>query len=234
MIISVHQPQYLPWLGYFDKIDKSDCFVFLDTVQYKMREFQNRNKIRTKDGWIWLTVPVKTKGHFHQDISAVLIDDESDWAVEHKKSLMAWYGKAPFFRQYFPFFEDVFARRWDRLVDLNIYIIKYLLQELQIDTPLYFESEVGTTQKSTARIVEICQKLKADTYLSGTGGKDYMDEGLFVQTGIGLQYQHFNHPCYNQQFISAQHPFTPYMSVLDLLFNEGPRSIDIIKETNHL
>ncbi|MFH2137128.1 MAG: WbqC family protein [Candidatus Omnitrophota bacterium] len=229
MIVSVHQPQYLPWLGYFDKISKSDCFVFLDTVQYKIREFQNRNKIRIKDGCIWLSVPVMSKGHYKQNIDEVCIDNDADWAIEHKKSLMVWYGKSAYFKKYFPFFEDVYSKKWDKLIDLNIYIIKYILEQLKINTPLYLESELGSTKKSTERIIEICQKLEADIYLSGSGGKDYMDEGLFSQTGISLQYQQFNHPCYQQQFISTAHPFHPYMSIIDLLFNEGPRSINIIR-----
>ncbi len=229
MIVSVHQPQYLPWLGYFDKIDKSDCFVFLDTVQYKIREFQNRNKIRIKDKWIWLTVPVKTKGEFRQRICDIEIDKERDWASRHKKSLTAWYGQAPFFEAYFPFFESVFTKKWEKLADLNIHVIKYILKQLKIDTPLYFESEIGTTKKSTERIIEICRKLNADTYLSGIGGRDYLKEDEFKKVGIRLIYQQFNHPPYHQQYLSDNQPFEPYMSVVDLLFNEGPKSIDIIR-----
>ena len=174
MIVSVHQPQYLPWLGYFDKIDKSDCFVFLDTVQYKVREFQNRNKIRTKTGWIWLSVPVKSKGAHDQPIADVRIDNESDWAEEHKKSLEVWYGRAPFFEEYFPFFCATYEKKWDRLLDLNVHIIKFFLHKFGIQTRIVFESELGTTQKSTQRIIEICRKLNAEVYLSGAGGRDIL------------------------------------------------------------
>ena len=184
MKISVHQPQYIPWLGLFDKIDKSDCFVFLDTVQYKKREFINRNKIRTKDGWLWLTVPVKTKGQFQQKISDVLVDNTLAWAEAHKKSLQIAYGQAQFFKDYFPFFDNVFNQSWERLIDLNIVIIKYIIKQLQIDTTLRFESELGTTQTSTARIIQICKKTQANIYLSGTGGKQYLAEEEFINAGI--------------------------------------------------
>ena len=230
MIVSVHQPQYLPWLGYFDKIDKSDCFVFLDTVQYKVREFQNRNKIRIDNKWIWLTVPVKIKGNARENICDIEIDNTQDWATEHRKSLQSWYSKAPFFKQHFPFFEQVFDKKWDKLSDLNIYIIKYILEQLTIKTPLHFESELKTTKKSTDRILELCQKLNADTYLSGIGGRNYLEEDKFEQANIKLIYQEFEHPVYEQQFVSQEHPFMAYVSALDLLFNAGPKSMDIIRK----
>lgn len=230
MIISAHQPQYLPWLGFFDKIDKSDCFVFLDTVQYKVREFQNRNKIRTKDGWIWLTVPVKHVSGERVALGDVEIDNSGDWAEEHQKSLEAWYMKAPYFKAHFPFFEKLYHERRDKLIDLNIEIIRYVLTALGIQTPVKLESEIGTTKKSTDRIIEICKKLNAHTYLSGSGGKDYLEEEKFEENGIKLLYQDFKHPRYPQRFIDEQHPFLPYMCVVDLLFNEGEKSLEIIRE----
>lgn len=230
MIVSAHQPQYIPWLGYFDKIDKSDCFVFLDTVQYKKREYQNRNRIRTKDSWIWLTVPVKTKGSLDQRLCDVLIDNDLDWANQHSKSLQSWYGTAEYFNEYFPFFKTVYEKKWERLVDINIHIIKYLLNVLKIDTKVCLESEIGTTKKSTERILEVCKKLKAEVYLSGAGGKDYLNGELFVKDAIELRYQEFMHPDYKQQFMTERHGFEPYMSVLDLLFNAGTKSLGIIRD----
>ncbi len=225
MIISVHQPQYLPWLGFFDKINKSDGFVFLDQVQYKSREFQNRNKIRTKDGFLWLSVPVKSKGKGRQKISQVVIDNEFPWARQHLESLKTWYAKAKFFKQYLPFFEDVFNRKWDKLLDLNIHIINYLLKQLSITTTVYFESKLAISSIKTERIIQICKKLEADTYLSGIGGKDYLEEVKFSPAGIKLVYQEFSHPQYDQLF----EPFIPFMSIVDLLFNYGPDSLKILK-----
>jgi hypothetical protein len=229
MIVSVHQPQYMPWLGYFDKIARSDAFVFLDNVQYKPREFQNRNKIRTKDGWLWLSVPVISKGKGRQVISDVRIDNELDWPKEHLMSLKTCYGRAKYFDRYFPFFEDLYGKSWESLALLNIYIIKYLLKDLSIDTPLYFESDLDITTAKTERIVDICLKLKADTYLSGAGGRAYIEEDKFVSSGLKLSYQDFSHPVYTQQFMKARSDFIPYMSIIDLLFTEGPGAKEVMK-----
>lgn len=221
MILAVHQPQYIPWLGYFDKIAKSDRFVFLDQVQYKEREFQNRNKIRTKDGWIWLTVPVASRHGERQKICDVAIDNSVDWRRQHIESLRSWYGRAPFFNEHLPFFEDAYNRRWERLVDISTHIIKYLLAKFSISTPLSFEAELDIRSAKTDRIIEICRKMNADTYLSGAGGRDYLDEEKLGQSGIKLAYQDYKHPAYRQQFMKDKDDFIPYMSALDLLFNEG-------------
>jgi len=229
MIVSVHQPQYLPWLGYFDKIARSDAFVYLDTVQYKAREWQNRNKIRTKDGTMWMTVPVMTKGLGWQNICDVRVDASTDWQKDHWHSLQCWYGKAPHFERYKAFFEDVYAQAWERLMDLNIHVTEFLLKEFGITTPIYMESELGTTDRSTERIIELCQKLKADTYFTGIGGQNYLDEERFKETGIGLIYQDFQPPAYRQQYSSTEEEFLPCLSAIDLLFNEGENSRQILK-----
>lgn len=228
MILSVHQPQYIPWLGYFDKIAKSDGFVFLDQVQYKPREFQNRNKIRTKDGWMWLSIPVVCKGLGRQKICDCIIDNAFPWARKHLLSLRSCYGSANFFKDLFPFFEETYAKEWKKLVDLNVHIINYILKHLSISKPMYFASQLDIASKGTDLIIEICRKLKADTYLSGIGGKDYLEEEKFVQANLKLIYQNFVHPVYRQQFMRNENDFVPYMSILDLLFNEGPKSKEIL------
>jgi hypothetical protein len=229
MILSVHQPQYIPWLGYFDKINHSDIFVYLDQVQYKEREYQNRNRIRTKEGWIWLTVPVLSKGLGRQKINEVRIDNSLPWTRKHLASLQASYGKTAFFKQHSPFFEELYSRNWDRLTDLNVEIINYLLREFKIETKVYYESAIGDTQCSTARIIELCQKLQADTYLSGQGGKDYLEEEQFSTAGIKLVYQEFHHPRYRQGYAATEADFIPNLAALDLLFNEGESSGKILK-----
>ena len=228
MIVSVHQPQYLPWLGYFDKIAKSDTFVFLDCVQYKEREFQNRNKICTKDGCMWLSVPVISKGKGRQAISEVLIDNGISWRRQHLNSLKAWYSSSPYFEKYFYFFEELYNRQWVKLVELNVHIIDYLLKELSIKTKIYFESALKVPGAKTDRIIQICKKLNADTYLSGSGGREYLEENKFKEEGITLLYQKFVHPKYTQHS-KRDEDFLPYMSVLDLLFNEGPNSKELLK-----
>lgn len=224
MIVSVHQPQYLPWLGYFDKILKSDIFVFLDNVQYKKREFQNRNKIRAKNGWLWLTVPVITKSLFYQKISEVKIDNTQHWQKEHWETIKMYYRSSKYFENYKDFFEKSYNQEWTKLTDLNVTIIKYLLECLEIKIPLLFESELGINGEATERIINICKKLNADTYLSGIGGKDYLDEELMKKEKIKLIYQDFKHPEYPQVYPG----FELYMSAIDLLFNGGPESKKIL------
>lgn len=224
MIISVHQPQYLPWLGYFHKIYNSDAFVFLDNVQYKAREYQNRNRIRTADGWIWLTVPVLKAEHSYPNISSVRIDNSRDWRKQHWKSLASNYGRAPFFKRYSNFFEDLYRRDWDMLVDLNIYIVKETMRLLEIEKPIYLESQLNIKTKNTSRIIDICKALSADAYLSGIGGKSYLEEELFRTNKIKLIYQDFTHPVYEQRY----KPFIPFLSIIDLLFNHGEASLRIL------
>jgi len=217
MILSVHQPQYLPWLGYFDKIAKSDCFVFLDCVQYKKREFQNRNKIRTRDGWIWLTVPVISKSKGFQLINEVLINNSIGWQNKHLKSIICCYKNAKYFNEHIGFFENIYNKKFEKLIDINLAIIYYLLEQFSIKTKIFFESSLSISTKKTQRIIDICKKLNADTYLSGIGGKDYLDEELFEKENIKLIYQDFKHPVYKQCY----EPFIPYMSAIDFLFNCG-------------
>jgi hypothetical protein len=201
----------------------------LDQVQYKEREYQNRNRIRTKEGWIWLTLPVLSKGLGRQKINEVRIDNSLPWARKHLASLQASYGRALFFKTYLPFFEALYSRHWDRLSELNVEIINYLLREFKIETKIYYESAVGDTQCSTARIIELCQKLKADTYLSGQGGKDYLEEEQFSAAGIKLVYQEFHHPLYRQGYAATGTDFVPNLAAVDLLFNEGEAGSKILK-----
>ncbi len=231
MIVSVHQPQYIPWLGYFDKIDSSDCFVYLDNVQYKRSEYQNRNKIRIKDGWLWLSVPVISNGLSRQKICDIKIEDDSVWRRKHLNSLKNWYRKAKFYKNYINFFEYTYNTHWDSLIDLNIHIIKFILEEFNIKTKIFNESQLDVNSQATQRIIDICKRLDADVYLSGTGGKEYLEEHKFKDSAIKLQYQEFNHPTYHQLY-STKNDFLPNMSIIDLLFNYGRESISIIRNAN--
>ena len=224
MILSAHQPQYLPWLGYFHKMYHSDIFVFLDNVQYKKREYQNRNCIRTRDGSMWLTVPVLKEADPYPNISAARIDNAQEWQKRHWMAIRTNYSRAPFFKQYSPFFEELYGMKWDRLVDLNMHIIKHIAQLLGINKPTFLESQLKITTDKTARLVDICRAMKADVYLSGIGGRDYLDEKLFESNGIKLIYQDFEHPQYKQ----CHEPFMPCVSIIDLLFNCGDKALQIL------
>ncbi|MDI6757369.1 MAG: WbqC family protein [Endomicrobiia bacterium] len=226
MRVAVHQPQYIPWLGYFHKMASCDLFVFLDDVQYKKREFQNRNKIRAPDGSLWLTVPVVTKGLYEQKISNVEIDNSRGWRAEHLKSIETNYARAPYAARYLEYFENLYNTPHRRLSDLNLETIRFIAGEFGVKTPSRFASEFGLVSASTRRIVDICLKLGADEYLSGAGGRDYLDEKLFEENGIRLVYQEFVHPVYHQVFGG----FEPYMSAIDIIFNEGAHARDYIRK----
>jgi len=228
MTYAVHQPSYLPWLGFFDKMARCDVFVFLDNVQYKHREFQNRNRIRTKDGTMWLTVPVT----FEQGalIRDVRIDNSRDWRQEHLKSLKAWYGRAPFFDTMFPLFDSLYGQEWERLIDLNVATVRLLCQEFGIATRTVFESALGIGAVKTERIVHIGRALGADTYVSGAGGRAYLDERLFKEAGQRLVYQEYAHPRYRQLFMKSDGDFVASLSGVDLLFNAGPESRAIMTQ----
>jgi len=224
MVIAVHQPQYIPWLGYFHKIAQCDTFVILDNVQYKTREFQNRNRIRTDKGWMWLSVPVVTKDGCRIRMADVEIDNIMPWQRKHLGSIKTSYATAPYFKEYYGFFEDTFRRQWLKLSDLNVHITRFVMDKLSITTPIVFESELNVITPKTQRIIDICKKMNADIYLSGVGAKEYLEESLFPEQRITLYYQHFDHPEYKHCF----EPFMPYMSIIDLLFNCGPQSRDLL------
>ena len=226
MIIAIHQPQYLPWLGYFHKIMNSDAFVFLDDVQYKKREFQNRNKIRTNSKWLWLTIPVIVRGRFDQEIRNVEIDNSNySWQRKHYESIKMYYNNSPHFLEHSSFLEETYIKKiWGKLIDINVFITEYILKYLDISIPIYFSSQFRIKETKTKRIVEICRKINADTYLSGIGAKEYLDEKEFKNNNIKLIYQNFKHPIYEQRYEG----FEAYMSIIDLLFNCGKKSRGIL------
>ena len=223
MIVSVHQPQYLPWLGYFDKIDRADLFVLLDTVQYKKNEYQNRNRIRSATGWQWLTVPVKYR--FPQRIYEVTVNNDANWAHKHRQALLSNYAKAPHFDTFFPAYEEFLSQPWDRLTDLNTRTVHLLMEHLGIHTPVRSANEWHLSEDPTGRLVDICLQSGADTYLSGAGGREYLDLDQFKKADIRVVFQEYEHPVYPQLFGA----FEPYMSAGDLLFNAGPDSLDILR-----
>lgn len=225
MNIAIHQPQYLPWLGYFAKMDQVDCFVLLDNVQFKKNEWQNRNRIKTAAGWQWLTVPVLHR--FPQPLSEVRIDHDAPWSRKHLQALLSNYAAAPFFDVYRPFFQEMYARKWCLLADLNRAYLTYLVEALGIRTRVVRASTLAVPEgiMSTARLVAICQALGADTYLSGAGGRDYLEVERFEAVGIRVCFQTFQCPRYLQCFGA----FVPNLSIVDLLCNCGDRSLRILR-----
>ncbi len=226
MIASIHQPHFFPWLGYFDKIDASDVFVILDNCRYKKQEYQNRNKIKTPKGPLWVTVPVLIKGHSDRNINEIRIDNAEDWRKRHLNLLRANYREAPFFKDYFPEFERFYMmKKWEILSDLNIEMLKWFMNLLGLTTPLKTASEMGEAGVRTERNVNLCIAARGDVYLSGIGAKSYLEEEQFARAGLELRFQEYMHPEYPQ----LHGAFTPYLSVTDLIFNTGGRSLEIIR-----
>ena len=215
MIVGIHQPQYLPWIGYFDKVNKSDVFVILDDVQFEKNEWQNRNKIRNKLEWQWLTVPTKYK--FPELINEVKIDNSTGWKDKHYKGLEMNYSRAKYFEEYKYIFEDIYNKDWEYLSDINICLIEAINKILDIKTKLIKSSDIKVDGHSTDKLINICKTVGADTYLSGVGGKDYLEIEKFEENGIKIIFQEFEHPIYQQCFNN----FHSHMSIVDLLFTQG-------------
>jgi hypothetical protein len=227
MVVAIHQPEHLPWLGLFDKVRQADCVVLLDHVPYRKHYFQNRNRIRSANGAFWLTVPVRVTGRFGQPIKEVQIDREGNprWRQRCWSSLMQSYQKAPYFNDYAPFFEQLYRTDWQWLVELNEAIIGYVLSALQVQVRCVKSSALGVHGAKGELIYNICDAVGADTYLSGVSGRTYLDLKRFEAASIEVRFQEFRHPVYRQLY----QPFIPCLSTVDLLFNCGPGSAEVLK-----
>jgi WbqC-like protein len=226
MIAAIHQPQFLPWLGYFDKMDKADVFCYLDNVQFKKNEWQNRNRIKTGQGWQWITVPVQYR--FPQKISEVPINNTANWQKKHLQALRTNYSKAKFFEVYFAMIEEAYAQPWRWLSDLNIYLAEKIRHLLGLGGKKTVKaSDFDLSEEPTQRLIDLCRAVGANTYLSGREGPAYMDMSRFEESGIDMVVQAFDPPEYSQLFGA----FESHLSVVDLLFNCGPASLDRIRES---
>ena len=225
MRVSILQPSYLPWLGFFEQMSRSDKFVLLDDVQYTRRDWRNRNKIRVGEGWAWLTVPVLQKSRFSQSLLETRIDNSVPWRRKHLQSLRQHYCKSPFFENYFSRCEQLYEKNWEYLIDLCLETIHLLKEEMEINTPLLRSSEMKTSGTKTERLLSICRELGATHYLSGESASDYISEKDFSSQSIVLEYQHYEHPVYPQRYPG----FVPHLSAIDLLFNCGKQSLGILK-----
>ena len=218
------QPTYLPWLGYFDLIDQSDIFVILDDVQFEKQSWQQRNRIKAKNGWIWLTIPVIQK--FGQKISETRINYANRWNEKHYKSIYYNYHSAASYNSFNDMLEKIYALHSEFLIDFNMTIILWFCEQLGIHSQFIRSSELSSEGSKTERLVNICNDLHADTYLSPLGSRIYLEKNnLFHNSGIELKYQHFEHPKYSQLWGD----FIPYLSALDLLLTHGVNSLPIIR-----
>lgn len=226
MKVAVHQPQYMPYIGVIDKIDQADTFVFLDTVQFEKNEWQNRNRIKSATGFQWLTVPVLIRNKSKQKIMEVQINKTVRWRKKHKQSLRSNYSKAPYYKWVMELLDPVYNMNWNFLAALNISITTVIVDALGINTGLVDASSLQVPESHPdERLIAIVRRLGGDTYLAGVGGKGYMDLDRYEKKGVKVEFQNFTCPKYNQLY----NTFVSDLSVLDLLFNHGPESIDIIR-----
>ena len=208
-------------------MDRADNFIIYDDTQYSKGTWRARNRIKTPQGPQWLTVPVIINGF--PLIKDVKIDEHDNWATKHLKSIKQNYSKAPFFVDYLPMFESVYARKWEYLIDLDMAFIMAIKEVLGITTEIAYASDLGCEGERTQRLIDMCLKLGATEFLEGAAGKTYLEgrgEEMFAENGIKLTYQEYLHPVYPQLYGE----FVSHLSVIDLLFNCGPASLEIIRE----
>ncbi|HYY61085.1 MAG TPA: WbqC family protein [Burkholderiales bacterium] len=220
MRVAIHQPHYLPWLGYLHRMARADLFIVLDHVQFERGNYQNRTAVRVNGARHWLSVPVLQRSQ-KERILEKRIDNSRDWAALHYETLRRAYTAAGYFSAYAPALKRLYEGRWERLVDLNDATLALLREAYGIATPLVKSSELGALGAKSELVLNLCRAVGARTLLVGMGGsRVYLDRALFAEAGIALELQEFEHPVYPQR---GGGPFTPGLSALDQLFNCGPR-----------
>lgn len=226
MIVSINQPAYLPWLGYFDRIARSDLHLVLDHVQFEKNSMANRNRILGANGSTMITVPVRTAGKFGDlSINDLLIDHARPWNKKHWNAISQSYGKARYFEGHRDWFERFYSCSWTHLSPLLHESTGYLLDALGIGTRIVKTSELNVAGSKSELVLNLCKEVGASTYLSGPFGRDYLDVVGFAEAGVKIEFQDYRHPVYQQ----LRGGFEPYMSVIDLLFNCGDSSLGILK-----
>jgi len=224
--IAIMQPTYLPWIGYFALMDQVDQFVLLDDVEFSRQSWQQRNRIKTQDDWLWLTVPVYHKGRSGQRINEMEINQQVNWGTNHYKTLRQYYCSAACWEENRTWLLDIYSSSWQKLCMLNKTIIEKLANLLGINATIHSSSNLNAGSGRVDRLIRICQLLGGDEYLSPIGSFEYIEgENRFPDAGIRLLYQHYEHPTYRQLYGE----FISQLSVVDLLLNEGPRSLEVIR-----
>jgi len=224
MILTAHQPVYLPWLGLFHKIWLSETFVYFDTAQYLKKDWMNRNKIKTHNGSVWLNVPILNKGFLKKKTFELRINNTTSWKRKHFKSLSINYKGARYYDYFLNILEKIYLKKWDFLSELNEYILKVFLKELNLKVNFIKASELNLEGRKSNLVLDMCKKLGAKKYIFGAQGKNYAMEKDFYNNNIDIYFQNYNHPKYSQ----LHSRFLSNLSIIDLFFNEGPNSLKII------
>lgn len=215
MIISAHQPAFLPWAGYLHRIALSDIFIILDSVQFEKNSFINRNRVKGANGPIWLTVPVSLKGHIEGTIKTTAISYEDNWRQKHLKTLKHNYNSSAYFKLHVEFFEYVYNNTWENIADINKVILNYFIKQLKITTPIKELSTLNIKGTKQDLIISVCKHFNADSFIFGTQGRDYVDKEYFKQNNVVPKFHSYNTPIYPQK----KGEFIPNLSFLDMLFN---------------
>lgn len=222
----ISQPTYLPWAGYFRIMKEADVYVFLDNVQFEQRSWQSRNRIKSVEKFVWLSIP--THHECQSRIDDVEIDNSKAWTRQHLSAIKTSYGKAPFFKDYFSFFKSIYELKWTQLTLLNIFLIKYFAAQLGLSPVFVRASKLALEGKRTKLLLDICKMFGADRYVSSIGAKEYMEadgaKQIFEKEGIKVELLEVNPFTYPQLFGE----FIPELSVIDLLLNCGADSPKIL------
>lgn len=216
MILSAHQPAYMPWLGYFDKIKRADVFIFMDNVQLEKNSFTNRNKIKGNSGAQMLTIPVCMKGHMEKMMHEIQIDERSNWRRKHLNAIKCNYSKAPFFDERFPRLEALYQDSTSNLTDFLFNQLVFWVKELGLeDTKIIRQQDLELEGVKSDLVLSMCEKFKANNYLSGKMGEDYLDMQSFDDAGIKVEFQ--NYHC--KEYPQLHGDFLPAMGIVDLWMN---------------
>lgn len=224
MIVTAHQPTYLPWLGLFDKIAQAEAFVLVDVCPMEDSGFENRVKVKTPTGEQWLTVPVRRKREL--PLKDVEICADQPWIRKHWRSLELAYHKAPFWRDYSSAFASIYRQRWERLVDLDAALLETCLELLGLARPIVRASALGVEGRKSEMVLDLCRRMHASEYIFGGQGRDYADLPAFERAGITVRFQEYKHPTYPQV---GGDGFVSRLSVVDLLFNVGPEALKVLR-----
>jgi hypothetical protein len=224
--IAVVQSNYIPWRGYFELINSVDEFILYDDVQYTIRDWRNRNIIKTSSGLLWLTIPVEVKGKYFQKIKDTRISDPT-WGRKHWASIIRNYSRTKYFPMQKELFEELYLQADDKLLShINYRFIVAICRILGIRTTISWSMDYDLIGDKTERLVHLCQQAGATAYLSGPSAKAYLNEDLFRSEDIAVSYMDYSgYPEYTQLYP----PFQPQVSILDLIFNEGPQATNYMK-----
>lgn len=229
MVITTHQPIFLPWPGFFWKALHCDAMVLLDDVQFPLgRSWLTRNRVKSDQGELWLAVPVWRRTRGMQIVRNVEICDETNWRARHLRSMRQWYAHAPYLQEFLPAIESVYSLRQTRLVELNVELIRNLWQVFRIRTRLFLQSDLGVSGQKSDLLISICRHLSADTYITLPPAKKYLEPEKFSASDIRIRIAKFDPPVYPQLWGNFRHN----LSALDLLLNCGPKAKEILSRAS--